>query len=52
MELQFEQKITATMVIGVIGVLLTIARRYKNNDKSAGLGVAGWIVFILFNIWT
>lgn len=36
------------VLIGLIGTILTFARRYKNQDSSAGLGIAGWtIVFLL-----
>ena len=45
------EKLIATVVIGIIGTFLTLARRWKNPDKNAGVGVAGWIVFILLCMW-
>ena len=35
-------------LFGVIGGMLTFARRYKNPDADAGCGVAGWTVIFLF----
>lgn len=37
----------AIIVIGCIGVLLTIARRIRNDDPNAGYGVAGWTMIII-----
>lgn len=34
-------------VIGISGATLTFARRYKNEDESAGVGVAAWTVFFI-----
>lgn len=36
------------LAVGLVGITLTLARRWKNCDKSAGLGVAGWTIFIIF----
>ncbi|TSD06691.1 MAG: hypothetical protein Greene07144_1119 [Parcubacteria group bacterium Greene0714_4] len=33
-------------LFGVIGGMLTFARRYKNPDADAGCGVAGWTVIL------
>lgn len=34
------------------GALLTFARRWKNENKSAGMGIAGWtIVFVFLYMW-
>jgi len=35
------------LVTGISGALLIIARRWKNKDSSAGLGIAGWTMFLL-----
>jgi len=40
-----------TIVISITGIALTIARRYKNKDSTAGVGIAGWTIFILFMLW-
>jgi len=49
---KMSEKLIATIIIGIAGTGLTFARRYNNqNDKSAGLGVAGWTIFIFFLIW-
>lgn len=34
--------------VGIVGILLTFARRWHNkDDSSAGMGVAGWTIFII-----
>lgn len=46
------EKLIATIVIGVAGIGMTFARRYNNtDDRNAGLGVAGWTVFLLLVMW-
>ena len=35
------------VLIGVVGSVLTFARRYRNSDRHAGYGVAGWTVALL-----
>ena len=45
-------KLYATGVIGLVSTFLIVARRYKNPDKQAGVGVAGWAIFTIFLIWT
>ena len=46
------EKLIATIIIGLTGIGLTFARRYnKPNDKTAGLGVAGWTIVILLFMW-
>lgn len=37
----------AILIVGIVGTLLTFARRYKNPDESAGMGIAGWTLFII-----
>ena len=44
------EKLLGIIIIGVIGSLLTLARRYKNSDGDAGYGVAGWTIIIIL-IW-
>ncbi|KKK47935.1 hypothetical protein LCGC14_3150190 [marine sediment metagenome] len=46
------EKFYLTIIIGLIGVALTAVRRWKNKDNNAGLGVAGWTIFIIFILWT
>ena len=46
------EKFYLTIIIGLIGVALTVARRWKNKDGGAGLGVAGWTIFIIFMLWS
>jgi len=46
------EKFYLTIVIGIIGIGLTIARRWKNKDEDAGLGAAGFTILILFLMWT
>ena len=47
-----EEKILGTIVVGLIGTLLTFARRYNNTeDNTAGVGIAGWTMFIIITIW-
>ena len=48
---EVKEKIIATLVIGIIGIFLTLVRRWKNPDKDAGIGVAGWTVFIILCLW-
>lgn len=46
------EKLIATIVIGIAGIGMIFARRYNNaEDGAAGLGVAGWTVFILLLMW-
>lgn len=40
------------LAVGLIGVALTLARRWKNKSPEAGLGVAGWTVFIILWVAT
>lgn len=35
------------LAVGLVGILLTLARRWKNDDERAGLGVAGWTVAVI-----
>jgi hypothetical protein len=42
-----EEKILGTIVVGLVGTLLTFSRRYKNTEESAGIGTAGWSIFII-----
>lgn len=46
-----ELKIYAGAMLLLGGSLLTFARRYKNSDPSAGVGVAGWTIFIILMMW-
>ena len=45
-------KVIATGLIVIGGTGMTFARRWKNTDSTAGLGVAGWTVVILLFMWT
>ena len=45
------EKMLATIVIFIGGILLTLARRYKNENSNAGLGIAGWTIFTIFSLW-
>jgi len=45
------EKVLGTIALFIGGTLLTIARRWKNKDKDAGLGIAGWTMFIIICIW-
>ena len=42
-------RIAVALVLAVIGTVLTLARRHRNEDESAGVGIAGWTLF--FVIW-
>ncbi len=47
-----EEKMLGTIVVGLVGTLLTFARRYNNKeDSAAGLGIAGWTMLILVLMW-
>ena len=46
------EKIIATAVIGIVSTLMIFVRRYKNDDKNAGYGIAGWTIFIMVMMWT
>ena len=46
-----EEKILGTVVVGLVGTLLTVSRRYGNEDTNAGLGIAGWTMFVIVVIW-
>ncbi len=49
----FEQRIIATAVLGAVAAAMIFARRWKNTDTDAGVGIAGWtIVILLFGIWS
>ena len=41
------EKILGGIIIGIVGCLLTFARRYKNKDKEAGAAIAGWTLVIV-----
>ena len=49
----YTYKILATLVVGLLGSILTFIRRWKNDESAAGAGVSGWtivvIIFILFS---
>ncbi len=45
------EKLIVTIILGSIGILLTLARRWKNPDGDAGIGVAGWTIFIILCMW-
>ena len=45
------EKLIATAIIMVCATLLTLARRWNNDDNDAGIGVAGWSMFIILIMW-
>jgi hypothetical protein len=40
---------TAILLFG--GAAMIFARRYHNSDPEAGIGIAGWIMFIIIFMW-
>lgn len=36
------------IIVGILGTALTFARRWKNRDSQAGLGIAGWTIATIF----
>ena len=47
----FERCIPA-IIMAVVGILLTVARRWNNKDSAAGEAIAGWTVFgVIFLLW-
>lgn len=34
-------EVYGTLTVGIISILMICARRYKNQDSDAGLGIAG-----------
>jgi len=44
------ERLLGVIIIGLVGVLLTFARRFKNEDSDAGYGVAAWTI-ILIILW-
>lgn len=38
------------VAVGLIGIVLTLARRWKNKSPEAGIGVAGWTMFVILLI--
>jgi len=49
MDITIEQLTFLILAIGISGGLLTFGRRHLNpDDPSAGVGVAGWSIFIIF----
>lgn len=49
--MNMEERLLGTFIVGVIGIFLTIARRYSNKDSDAGLGVAAWTLVVIVLIW-
>jgi len=45
------EKVYGSIVLLVGGALLTLARRWKNEDTTAGYGIVGWTMFIILLIW-
>jgi hypothetical protein len=50
--MDFETSLFLTIILFFGGTILTFSRRYNNDDPNAGLGVAGWTIFLIFCIWT
>jgi hypothetical protein len=50
--MNFDQKITASIVVGVIGIALVVARRFNNKHHEAGCWIALITILILVSIWT
>ena len=44
------ERLWGVVVIGCVGALITLARRFKNKDSQAGYGVAGWTIIIII-LW-
>lgn len=40
------------IAVGLVGCLLTIIRRWKNDDSRAGVGVAGWTIVAIIALTT
>lgn len=36
------------IAVGISGAILTIARRWKNEDSDAGYAVSGWTLVMMF----
>ena len=50
-ELLILKKMLGILIVGITGVGLTLARRYKNDDKHAGVGVSFGTLTIMILIW-
>ena len=46
-----ELKIIATIIIMICSACMIFARRWNNTDKDAGIGIAGWTMFIIIGMW-
>jgi hypothetical protein len=44
------EKAVLMAVVGCVGLALTIARRWGNDDANAGLGAAGWTLFAIISL--
>ncbi len=40
-------KLIGIIVIGMVGIFLVLARRFRNTDKDAGKGIAGGTIFAI-----
>lgn len=49
--LTFDQKIIATCVFAFSAAVMIFARRWRNDSKNAGYGIAGWAGIAIFLIW-
>lgn len=47
----FEQKITATFVLSFSVAIMIFARRYRNKDEEAGVGLVVFAALMIFGIW-
>jgi len=45
------EKTWLTLILVVGAAVMIAARRYKNTEPNAGLGIAGWTIVILLHLW-
>lgn len=46
-----EIKIVLTLVLMLGASCMIFARRYKNPGPENGVGIAGWVIFIILCMW-
>lgn len=43
-------RIAVALTLALIGVVLTVVRRFRNEEEEAGRGIAGWTLFFVILI--
>jgi hypothetical protein len=45
------ERLIASAIILIAGILFAAVRRFKNEDPNAGKAVVGWSMFSILIIW-